>query len=169
MTNPAGGLPPISVRQPQPHDIVDNPVRVCGIGTGFEATFSARVRAADGTELAATSITAGTGTGGLGNFHVDLALSALPGPQGVVEVFEFSAEDGSEINKVVVPVTFGPALIDPYAGFLQYTVQRGDTLSKLARQFYGNAGLYPRIFEANRHLLSDPNRIFTGQVLRIPQ
>ncbi len=165
----AGGLPPITVRQPQPYDIVDNPVGVCGIGTGFEATFNARVRAADGTELATTHITAGTGTGGLGNFHVQLALSALPGPQGTVEVFEFSAQDGSEINKVVVAVTFGPALLDPYAGFLQYKVKRGDTLSKLSREFYGNASLYPRIFEANRHLLTDPNRIVTGQVLRIPQ
>lgn len=165
----AGGLPPITVRQPQPLDIVDNPVGVCGIGTGFEATFNARVRAADGTELATTYITAGTGSGGLGNFHTQLAVPSFPGPQGTVEVFEFSAKDGREINKVVVPVTFGPALLDPYSGFLQHTVKRGDTLSKLAREFYGNAGLYPRIFEANRHLLSDPNRIVTGQVLRIPQ
>ena len=162
-------LPPISIRQPQPFDIVDDPVVVCGIGTGFEATFHARVRAADGTELAATHVTAGTGTGGLGNFHVELALSALPTPQGIVEAFEFSAEDGSEINKVVVPVTFGPALIQPYLGFVQHTVQCGDTLSAMARRFYGDAGQFPRIFEANRHQINDPNLIFPGQVLRIPQ
>ena len=37
--------------------------------------------------------------------------------------FEFSAKDGSEINKRVVPIVFGRALIDPYAGFQQYEVQ----------------------------------------------
>jgi immunoglobulin-like protein involved in spore germination len=37
-------FPPITVRQPRPHDLVDDPVGVCGIGTGFEGVISARVR-----------------------------------------------------------------------------------------------------------------------------
>ena len=49
-----------------------------------------------------------------------------------------------------------------------YTVQAGDTLSKIAKQFYGNANAYMKIFEANRDKLSDPNKIQVGQVLRIP-
>ena len=49
-----------------------------------------------------------------------------------------------------------------------YTVVSGDTLSKIAKHYYGDATLWPRIFEANRDVLSDPNRIFPGQVLRIP-
>jgi len=49
-----------------------------------------------------------------------------------------------------------------------YTVQSGDTLSGIAKTQYGNAMKYPAIFEANRPLLSDPNRIYPGQVLRIP-
>lgn len=49
-----------------------------------------------------------------------------------------------------------------------HTVQSGDTLSKIAKQYYGNAGKYPVIFEANRPMLSDPDRIYPGQVLRIP-
>jgi nucleoid-associated protein YgaU len=49
-----------------------------------------------------------------------------------------------------------------------YTVKRGDTLSAIAREMYGKASLYSRIFEANRPLLSDPDRIYPGQVLRIP-
>jgi len=47
-------------------------------------------------------------------------------------------------------------------------VVAGDTLSAIAEQFYGDASLFPRIFEANRHLLNDPNVISPGQVLRIP-
>jgi nucleoid-associated protein YgaU len=49
-----------------------------------------------------------------------------------------------------------------------YTVAKGDTLSAIAKKHYGNAAKYPAIFEANRPMLSDPDRIYPGQVLRIP-
>jgi len=48
-----------------------------------------------------------------------------------------------------------------------YTVQPGDTLSKIAGRLYGNAGKYPVIFEANREVIKDPNLIYPGQILRI--
>lgn len=50
-----------------------------------------------------------------------------------------------------------------------YTVQSGDTLSKIARNHLGDAGAYMKIFEANRDKLSDPDKIQVGQVLTIPQ
>lgn len=49
-----------------------------------------------------------------------------------------------------------------------YTVKKGDTLSKIARETLGSANRYPEIFEANRPLLKDPDEIFPGQQLRIP-
>lgn len=49
-----------------------------------------------------------------------------------------------------------------------YTVASGDSLSKIARSFYGDAMKYPVIFEANRPMLKDPDKIYPGQVLRIP-
>ncbi|CAO3414485.1 peptidoglycan-binding protein LysM [Azospirillum doebereinerae] len=49
-----------------------------------------------------------------------------------------------------------------------YTVQSGDTLSKVAKQFYHDANKYPAIFEANRPMLKDLDEIYPGQVLRIP-
>jgi uncharacterized protein YidB (DUF937 family) len=49
-----------------------------------------------------------------------------------------------------------------------YTVVSGDTLSKIAKQYYGNANDWPKIFDANRDKLSNPDRISIGQVLRIP-
>jgi nucleoid-associated protein YgaU len=49
-----------------------------------------------------------------------------------------------------------------------YIIQKGDTLSKIAQQFYGNANKYPRIFEANREVIKDANLIFPGQKIRIP-
>ena len=50
-----------------------------------------------------------------------------------------------------------------------YTVKSGDNLSKIAKEFYGDANQYPKIFEANKPMLKDPDDIFPGQVLRIPQ
>jgi nucleoid-associated protein YgaU len=164
------GFPAISVRQPQPQDLVDDPLQVAGIGTGFEGVITARVRDATGLQLAQAPIMAG-GTGVWGNYHATLPLGTVPATaQGTLEVFEESAKgDGTELNKIVVPIVFGRSLLDPYHGFAQYTVQPGDTLSSIANQFYGDAALYPRLFEANRHQLSNPNLIFPGQVLRVPQ
>jgi nucleoid-associated protein YgaU len=50
-----------------------------------------------------------------------------------------------------------------------YTVQAGDSLSKISKQFYGNANEYMKIFEANRTRLSNPNEIRPGQQLIIPE
>ena len=49
-----------------------------------------------------------------------------------------------------------------------YEVKSGDTLSKIAKQFYGDASRYSAIFEANRPMLKDPDEIYPGQTLRIP-
>ena len=49
-----------------------------------------------------------------------------------------------------------------------YTVKSGDTLSKIAKEHYGDAMKYPVIFEANTPMLSDPDKIYPGQTLRIP-
>lgn len=50
-----------------------------------------------------------------------------------------------------------------------YTVKAGDSLSKIAKQYYGDATAYNKIFEANRDQLKDPNMIHPGQVLKIPR
>ena len=50
-----------------------------------------------------------------------------------------------------------------------YTVQKGDTLSKISKQYYGDANQYNRIFEANRDQLNDADKIRPGQVLKIPR
>lgn len=50
-----------------------------------------------------------------------------------------------------------------------YTVKKGDTLGAIARDQLGAANRYMEIFEANRPMLEDPNRIYPGQVLRIPR
>jgi LysM repeat protein len=54
------------------------------------------------------------------------------------------------------------------SGTRTYKVQPGDSLSKIAKEFYGNATDYNKIFEANRDKLSDPNKVQVGQELVIP-
>lgn len=49
-----------------------------------------------------------------------------------------------------------------------HTVVSGDTLGKIAKEYYGNAMKYPVIFEANKPMLEHPDKIYPGQVLRIP-
>lgn len=49
-----------------------------------------------------------------------------------------------------------------------YTVKAGDTLSKISKQHYGDANKYNQIFEANKPMLTHPDKIYPGQVLRIP-
>lgn len=49
-----------------------------------------------------------------------------------------------------------------------YEIKSGDTLGAIAKQFYGQASQYMRIFEANRDIIDDPNKIYPGQKIRIP-
>lgn len=103
------------------------------------------------------------------NLHIfiDLDIAIVTG----------KAYDQSTREKVVLVVgnTAGIAVVDdqmsveyvePEAQF--HTVERGDTLSKIAKHYYGNAMKYSEIFEANQPMLSDPDKIYPGKVLRIP-
>ena len=70
-----------------------------------------------------------------------------------------------------IQVTGGPAAAAPPAGGSAkqtYTVEPGDTLSKIAKAQLGDGGAYMKIFEANRDQLTDPDKIKPGQVLRMP-
>ncbi len=50
-----------------------------------------------------------------------------------------------------------------------YTIASGDTLSKLAKRYYGDAGKYTVIFDANLEVIKDPDKIYVGQTIRIPK
>ena len=63
----------------------------------------------------------------------------------------------------------GAAAAAPADAPLFHTVKKGETLSAIAQHYLGKASLYPKIFEANRPMLSDPDKIYPGQTLRIPR
>lgn len=50
-----------------------------------------------------------------------------------------------------------------------YTVVKGDSLSKIAKQFYGNANQWKRIYEANKDVIKNPDVIYPGQTFKIPE
>lgn len=83
-----------------------------------------------------------------------LALGNVEGVEKVEESITVAAPETPD----------APAAPEP----VFYTVQKGDTLSAISKQFYGKASLYNKIFEANRPLLSHPDKIYPGQMLRIP-
>ena len=53
-------------------------------------------------------------------------------------------------------------------GATSYTIEKGDTLSKIAKEQLGNSNAWKQIFEANRDVIDDPDRIFPGQVIKLP-
>ena len=99
------------IQQPAPYDLVGNPILVGGIGQGFEATLQYRVH--DGHDERTGFFNVGGGTGEHGQYQlaVDVAGAAFQLDRLFVEVYEESAQDGSEINKVTVPVIYGPRIV----------------------------------------------------------
>jgi nucleoid-associated protein YgaU len=75
------------------------------------------------------------------------------------------AADDITADFTVRPTAPAPA---PVASARTYTVKSGDTLSKISKEFYGDAHEYMRIFYANRDKLTDPDKIQVGQVLLVP-
>ena len=61
-----------------------------------------------------------------------------------------------------------PAPAQPAAAGKTYVVQKGDSLSKIAKDEYGNANDWHKIFEANRDIIKDPDLMYPGQTLKIP-
>jgi nucleoid-associated protein YgaU len=88
------------------------------------------------------------------------AVLVLGNTKGVAKV-------NDQIQIAAAPQAAAPAQAAPPSQF--YEVKSGDTLSKIAKQFYGDANRYQAIFEANRPMLNDPDEIYPGQTLRIPQ
>ena len=81
---------------------------------------------------------------------LEKAIVAVGNTQGIAQVE----------TQVEVPAAKEPVF---------HTVESGDTLWAIAAKHLGNGAKYPEIFEANRPMLSDPDKIYPGQVLRIPQ
>lgn len=72
------------------------------------------------------------------------------------------------VEAAKAPAAPAPVAAPAAAASQFYTVKKGDTLSAISKKVYGKANLYNRIFEANRPMLTHPDKIYPGQSLRIP-
>jgi Immunoglobulin-like domain of bacterial spore germination/Sporulation and spore germination len=101
-------LPAILVETPLVGGKVSSPVTVSGTANVFEATVSLRILNENGKELARTFTTATCGTGCRGDYSVSVRFNVDHEQRGTIEVFEASAQDGSPINVVDIPVILLP-------------------------------------------------------------
>jgi len=156
------------IDQPRAFDLVGNPMLVAGVGTGFEATLNYRVHEGHDEVTGSFNVGGGTGEHGQYQLQIDVAGAAFVVDRVFVEVFETSAADCSEVNKVIVPVILGSRIVPDYVGYREHVVRRGETLSAIARTHYGAGGDFRLIVRANPGQITDPDLIFPGQVLKIP-
>ena len=77
----------------------------------------------------------------------------------------YESTNRPQVDPAPQPVPTAPS----QPSYTMYRIVRGDTLWGIARRFYGNGALYPKIFEANRDTVKNPNLIYAGNWLRIPK
>ena len=93
----------------------------------------------------------------------------------VISEFNSRVDADNVLNRITIAAGAAPkdaaakASPAPAAEFEWYEVQKGDTLSALAKRFYGKASQYMKIFDANKDVLTNPDLIKVGQKLRIPK
>jgi len=102
-------------------------------------------------------------------------LSVQVSGQNAVLGGKVETQSCSEKLTLVAGNQFGIGTVDcqievakPEVEAAMYTVQAGDTLGKIAKEMYGNASKYTVIFEANKPMLDNPDKIYVGQNLRVP-
>ena len=115
----------------------------------------------------------------LSEYQLDIQdlVVTFSGDDDEVIILEGTAQSQADKEKLILTVgnVEGVAQVDdrivvevPEPPAVFHTVKSGDSLSKIAKTYYGNAMRYNEIFEANKPMLKDPNLIYPGQVLRIP-
>ena len=107
---------------------------------------------------------------GVDNLQVEfdngtVKLSGTAGSSEAVEKAVLMAGNVEGVTKVEIDGMEAPPLT---VGVEYYEIQSGDTLWKIAKQFYGAGNRYTEIFEANREVIKDPDKIYPGQKIRIP-
>lgn len=109
---------------------------------------------------------------GLGNPNIEVSVEG----DKVIARGEVASQEEKEKILLALGNVAGVSEVDdqisvttPAAEARFVTVKKGDTLSAIAKAEYGNGNAYMKIFEANKPMLSHPDKIYPGQVLRIPE
>jgi hypothetical protein len=147
----------IEVLSPAPNASVSSPVVVSGTAEVFEATVSIRILDANDNVIADTFTTATCGSGCRGDFATEIPFSVGSEQPGVIQVFEVSAENGEEVDMVVLPVTLVPApgdqVIEVLTPVPDTRVSSPVTVSGTADVFEATVSI--RILDANNNVIAD--------------
>lgn len=158
----------INVQQPAPFDIVGPDLLVGGESLTFEGNLQWSLT--EGHDELSGFVT--NGGSAVTQFQFTIAgieATAMKLPRLFLTVFEEDVSDGEGTDTIVlVPIIYGPLLLDDFEGWQPYTVESGDTLSSIADKFYGDATAFPVLAAANPLTIADPNVIFAGQEIRVP-
>lgn len=99
--------------------------------------------------------------------------ASIAAKTAAMQTFNALVKTDNTINMILIeaPAAAPPPVVEapPQPEEVIHEVQRGETLSGIAKQHFGKASLYTKIFEANRDVLSNPDLIKPGQKLRIPR
>ncbi|MDX9951427.1 MAG: peptidoglycan-binding protein LysM [Methylophilaceae bacterium] len=151
--------------------IKDAGEKLLGVGEAKAATPTTDAAAANAAAgkavenyIAKMNLSAENLTVGFNGANGEVTVSGKAATQEIKEKILLCCGNVKGVSKVVDNMEVAEKAVEPRF----YTVVSGDTLSKIAKQHYGNANLYMKIFEANRPMLSHPDKIYPGQTLRIP-
>jgi LysM repeat protein len=175
----------IELFSPQANGLYHSPIEVIGFSQTFEGSVSLRLTGADGTVLAERH-TQGGSVDGFDFFHSYLRFSVSEQISGTLEVFEISAKDGSEINKVTVPLVLlpgqrvidlnrpevgasvcSPLFVDGYSNTFEATVgvdlrTRAGTLITQTSAMGGNLGFYADFSATLNHDVAAPQPVLVS-------
>jgi hypothetical protein len=100
--------PPIFVELPAPGDSVSSPLQITGTANTFEATFQVEILDAEGRVIGKRFVTATSGSGTRGQFQAKVPFRVAEKGPGKLVVYELSAEDGSRLHEVEIPLELVP-------------------------------------------------------------
>ena len=145
--------------------IKDAGEKLFGIKTAQAATAAADAGAQAGKAIEAYIAQQNLGLNNLGVAFADgrVTLTGNAPSQEAAEKAVLAAGNVEGVTEVDNQIQFPAGTETRY-----HDVVKGDTLSAIAKQYYGDANKYPVIFEANKPMLSHPDKIYPGQKLRIP-
>ena len=158
----------IIIQQPQAFDLVSDEIMVAGLGVGFEGTLSIYI--SDGHYEVKSYTQAGAYT--IKQFQAKVKI-----PDDInfkldritLVVTDDSAGGEGEEPTVIIPLLYGPRILENYSGYWLHEVKSQETLSILANKYYEDSSMWKVIFRANIDSISNPDLIYPGQILKIPR
>ena len=157
----------IEILQPKPFDLVGSQILIAGNAVGFEGTL--QIEVTDGHDSIEAIAMAGSLAIRPFQTQIDVPDEAtFPSTRLFVTVKDEGGSDEGPVSSVTVPVIYAARFFETFAGWREYSIQPGDTLTSIAASQLGDGSLFHILQQANPHIIADADVIFVGQTIRIP-